>query len=138
MILSRQRTLAWGVVGLLLLAFLAPTALALRIENVQRRGAIGVVGSGSAQVVLQPDGSNPDLVRDARIMNWYPDDRFGGDGALQAQPPTGEIRALLRWDVSSLGSVQVQSAKLGLYAFYRSQDSGTWAFDIDAYGLVRE
>ena len=96
----------------------------------------GTGGGGlTAQIVLQPDASSPDLVQDARIMEWYPDQSVGTDGALQIQAPSGAIRTLMRWDLSTLTEMEVQSARLGLYAFYRTHDAGTWAFDISAHAV---
>jgi hypothetical protein len=88
-----------------------------------------------AQIVLQPDASSPDLVHDARIIEWYPDLNMGADGALQVQAPSGAIHTLIRWDLATFAGMEVQNARLGLYAFYRIPDTGTWAFDVSAYGV---
>jgi hypothetical protein len=96
----------------------------------------GTGGSGlTAQIVLQPDASSPNLVQDARIMEWYPDQPGGQDGALQIQSPAGAIRTLIWWDLSTFSAMEVQSARLGLYAFYRNQDAGTWALDVSAHAV---
>jgi hypothetical protein len=92
-------------------------------------------GELTAQIVLQPDVSSPDLVQDARIMEWYPDQNVGNDGALQVQPPSGAIHTLIWWDLSTFSEMEVQSARLSFYAFYRTHDAGAWAFDVSAYAV---
>ncbi|MBC7236226.1 MAG: DNRLRE domain-containing protein [Chloroflexi bacterium] len=88
------------------------------------------------QIVLQPGTAYPGILQDARIMEWYPTQNGGHDGALQIQAPTGAIRTLMRWDLSVLAGKEINSARLGLYAFYRSQSAGTWAFDIAVYRVL--
>ncbi len=101
------------------------------ISSLQGTGGGGL----TAQIVLQPDASSPDLVQDARIAEWLPDQPGGTDGALQVQAPSGAIRTLIWWDLSTFTEMEVQSARLGLYAFFRTHEAGTWDFDVSAHAV---
>ncbi len=64
-------------------------------------------------------------VADARIAFSSPNSNYGTDSALRARSGTSPTRSYLRFDLSSLGSASVASAKLRLYVTDPSSSGGS-------------